>query len=410
MLPVVLAGFCIALSVGCFVLYSKFANERTQKALALQKVEAVEQRLSDYEQLKVQFEQYAKAAALETGNQLSNKLLQDHQRAREDTHKQFEQFTKTASEQLLKRQQELAGVMGKVQGQVNESTKQLNVLVRAMQNPIGAGAEGEIVLNNILQQHGFTEGLDYDLQIHLTGEESSFRPDGVIYLPHGHAVILDAKASHHIFTMFASENETEFEVTFTKLRDTMRNHAKGLASKSYRDAMRRLTHKNGQPFNRTTLIMFVPNDEIVSRLHQRDAELSEILRKNEIILLGPSTLSSFLLVAASLVREERQINEQHAILEMTQSLMGDFLMAIKHADKIIRGIRASAEGFDEFSASINRGLSRMRKMRDKGLPPAKNQPIPNALPRYEIAKADEVIQGESEELVEVLQLPKDNAA
>ena len=51
----------------------------------------------------------------------------------------------------------------------------------------------------------------------------------------------------------------------------------------------------------------------------------------------------------------------------------------------------------------------MRKMRDKGLNPAKNAAIPTNLPRYDISKSDEVVQGEAEEVVEVLQLPKDAA-
>src|SRR5262249_8808432 len=154
-------------------------------------------RLKDFEALKTQFEQYAKSAALETGTQLSNKLMADHVRAREETHKQFEQFTKTASEQLLVKQQELAAALGNVQGQLNDSKTQLSTRVRGRQNPIGAGAEGEIVMSNILQQHGFTLGQDYELQVPLATDDGSLRPDCVIYLPHQHAIIVDSKASQH---------------------------------------------------------------------------------------------------------------------------------------------------------------------------------------------------------------------
>ncbi len=391
------------------------------EALARQKLEGMELRLSEFELLKKQFEEYAKSAALAAGNEISNKLLADNQREREaaqkqqqsereTVYKQFEQFSKTANEQFLQRQQELASALANVQGQVHESSKHLGVLVRAMQNPMGAGAEGEIVLNNILQQHGFSAGVDYDLQVHLAGEESTLRPDGVIYLPHNHAVILDAKASHHIYALFTSEDgSAEFDANFSKLRDTMKTHARALASKAYRDGVKKLKAKNGEPFSRTTLIMFVPNDEVVTRLYQRDAELGDMLRQNEIILLGPATLSSFLLVAASLVREARQADAQQAILDMAAALMGDVVMAMKHAEKIIGGIQNSAKAFDQFSASMNRALSRMRKMRDKGLAPPKNVALPSNLPRYDIAKSDELIQGEAEEVAELLQLPKDAA-
>lgn len=385
------------------------AAERIKRALAEQSVENVEARLAEYARLKEEFAQYAKAAALETGNQLSNKLLTDHQRAREETHKQFEQFTKTASEQLLQKQQELASTMGKVQGQVDASTKALNMLVRAMQNPIGAGAEGEIAMNNLLQQHGFTEGTDYELQVHLAGEGGNLRPDCVIYLPHQHAVILDSKASQHIIALFEKEGTPEFDDAFKELQTSMRAHAKALAGKAYQDALKKLKNRHGQPITRTTLVMFIPNDEVVTRLMQQDPNLMQYLREHDIVLAGKVTLSGLLLALRAMVREARQQEESQAILEMCSTLMGDVIMAMKHSEKIISGIRGSAKAFDEFSASMNRALSRMRKLATKGLMPPKNAAIPANLPRYEINKADDVLQGEAEEVPTLVALPKDAA-
>lgn len=380
------------------------------EAVALQKVEATEQRLREFEQLKTQFEQYAKAAALETGNQLSNKLMEDHMRARKQTHEQFEQFTKLASEQLLQKQQELATTLGTVQGQVNDSRNQLSMLVRAMQNPIGAGAEGEIVMGNILQQHGFTLGMDYELQVHLATDEGNLRPDCVIYLPHQHAIIVDSKASQHIFALFRAEGTPEFDAAFRDIQLSMRAHAKALGGKAYQDNLRKLKNRNGQPITRTTLVMFVPNDEVVTRLMQKDPKLMDYLREHDIVLAGPVTLSGIFLTARALVREAKQLDEHHAILEMVSVLMSDTAMAVKHAEKVIGGIRSSASAFDQFSASMNRALSRMRKIRDKGVNPPKNSTLPINLPRYDIIRKDETIQGEAEEIAEMLSITKEDAA
>lgn len=381
-----------------------------QEALALQKVEAAEQRMREFEQLKTQFEQYAKAAALETGNQLSSKLLQDHVRAREETHKQFEQFTKTATDTLMERQQQLAASIGKVQGQVDSSTQQLGLLVRAMQNPIGAGAEGEIVMNNILQQHGFTPGTDYELQVHLAGEEGTLRPDCVIYLPNQHAILVDSKASQHIFALFRAEGTPEFDGAFRELQTTMRAHAKALASKAYRDSLKKLKNRYEQPITRTTLVMFIPNDEVVTRLMKQDPHLMEYLRENEIVLAGPNTLSGLFLTARALIREARQMDEHHAIMELTSELMTDLITALGYADDVMKGIRTSATAYDKFAASLNRGvMARLKRLSHKGVRPSKNKALPGNLPRYDITKHDEVLQGEVEEVAEVLKLPKDAA-
>jgi DNA recombination protein RmuC len=392
------------------------------EALALQKVEAAEIRLRDFEQLKTQFEQYAKAAALTTGQELSTKLLADAQREREaaqkqqavereTTYKQFEQFSKLANEQFVERQRELAITLGKVQGQVNVSSDQLSTLVRAMQNPIGAGAEGEIVMSNILQQHGFTPGVDYELQVHLAADEGSLRPDCVIYLPHQHAIIVDSKASQHIFALFRAEGTPEFDAAFKEIQSSMRAHAKALGGKAYQDNLRKLKNRNGQPITRTTLVMFVPNDEVVTRLMQKDPNLMQYMREHDIVLAGPVTLSGIFLTARALVREAKQMDEHHAILELTSELMADLIAALGHAEDVMKGIRGSANAYDKFAGSMNRGvMARLKRLAAKGVRPAKNKQLPGSLPRYEIIKQDEVLQGEADEVVEVLSLPKEDAA
>lgn len=424
MLIVFLSLVSAALCVSVFVLWrAKTAAERTRdmmrerlaaaeksEALALQKVEAGEQRLKDFDTLKTQFEQYAKAAALETGNQLSNKLMADHVRAREETHKQFEQFTKLASEQLMQKQQELATTLGKVQGQIHDSRTQLATLVRAMQNPIGAGAEGEIVMGNILQQHGFAPGVDYELQVHLAGDDGNLRPDCVIYLPHSHAIIIDSKASQHIYALFRAEGTPEFDGAFKEIQTTMRAHAKALASKAYQEQFKKLKTRGGEAITRTTLVMFIPNDEVVTRLMHKDPNLMQFMREHDILLAGPTTLSGLFLTARALIREARQLDEQHAIVELTSELMTDLIGALGHAEDVMKGIRGSAAAYDKFAASLNRGvMARLKRLAAKGVKPAKNKQLPGALPRYEISKLDEVIQGEAEEVAEVLKLPSEAA-
>lgn len=425
MLAAALAVVSAGLSVVIFMLWrgkeSAVAREReltarlseTEKneALALQKVESAEIRLKDFEQLKGQFEQYAKAAALETGNQLSNKLLEDHKRAREETHKQFEQFTKTATEQLTTKQQELTQTLGKVQGQVDASREQLAVLVRQMQNPIGAGAEGEIIMGNILQQHGFIPGQDYELQVHLAGEEGTLRPDCVIYLPHQHAVIVDSKASQHIYALFRSEGTPEFDANFREIQSSMRQHAKALGGKSYQEAIRKLKNRHGQPITRTTLVMFVPNDEVVSRLMQKDPNLMQYMREHDIVLAGPVTLSGIFLTSRALIQEARQIDAQAEIVALTGELMADLSVALGYAEDVMKGVRTSAMAYDKFAASLNRGvMARLKRLAAKGVRPAKNKALPGNLPRYEITRQDDILQGEAEELVEVLSLTKEDAA
>ncbi len=386
-----------------------------EAALAKQEAAQARQQLAEQsEQMRADreaFMQHAKAAAFETGQQLSNKLLEDHKRERENVQKQMQEFTKLASDQFTQKQQELTSTLAKVQSQVNDSREQLSVLVRAMQNPIGAGAEGEIIMGNILQQHGFTPGQDFDLQVHLAAEEGALRPDCVIYLPHQHAIIVDSKASQHILALFRAEGTPQFDEAFREIQVSMRNHAKALSGKSYREALSKLKDRHGQPITRTTLVMFVPNDEVVTRLMHHDPNLMTYLRDQDIVLAGPTTLSGVFLTCRALIQEARQLDAQAEIVNLTSELMADVTTALGYAEDVMKGIRTSASAYDKFAASMNRGvMARLKRLALKGVRPAKNKALPPPLSRYDITRADEVLQGEAEEVMPVLQIAKEDAA
>lgn len=396
-------------------LNARFHQAEQEAALAKQDAASSRKQLAEQvEQMRTDreaFMTHAKAAAFETGQQLSSKLLEDHQREREEVHKKFEQFTKLASDQLTEKQQELASALGKVQGQVNDSREQLSLLVRAMQNPIGAGAEGEIIMGNILQQHGFTSGVDYELQVHLAAEEGALRPDCVIYLPHQHAIIVDSKASQHIFALFRTEGTPEFDAAFRDIQSSMRAHAKALAGKSYQENLRKLKDRHGQPITRTTLVMFVPNDEVVTRLMHKDPNLMGYLRENDIVLAGPVTLSGIFLTSRALIQEARQLDAQAEITALTSELMADLATALGYAENVMKGVRTSADAYDKFAASMNRGvMARLKRLNAKGVRPAKNKQLPAALSRYEITKQDDILQGEAEEVMSLVAITKEDAA
>jgi DNA anti-recombination protein RmuC len=189
----------------------------------------------------------------------------------------------------------------------------------------------------------------------------------------------------------------------------MRDHAKALASKAYQDNLRKLKNRNGEAITRTTLVMFIPNDEVVTRLMHKDPNLMEFLREKDIVLAGPVTLSGLFLTARALVREAKQKDETHAILELTSELMSDFITSLGYAEDVIKGISNSAKAYDKFGGSLRNALSKMKRLNAKGVHPAKNKQIPAGIARYSLHREDDVVQGEAEELVEVLKLPKDAA-
>jgi DNA recombination protein RmuC len=402
---------CAALIAAAIFFFSNWRKAETraieaEKSLAAEQVRglALKDQLSNMRDSQDAFKEYAKAAAFETGQQLSSKLLEDHQRERQQANKHLEEFTKNATEKLMLEQKELASLMAKMQGQVAGSAQQLQVLVRAMKHPIGAGAEAELTLDNLLTQLGLSRGTDYDLQLHIAGEDGALRPDALIYLPAGQVMVLDSKASQHIYGLFEAEGTPEFAGIFDKLCATMKRHVQSLAGKAYAQAVAKYLKAQNREASRLIQVMYVPNDEVITRLRKRDPELIQQCLQHDIILAGPDTLPALFLYARSMILEARQQQNQQVILQLVEQLMTDMVTALAHVDAVGGSIKASMGHFDKFARSLNRNvLSRMRAIAQHGVRPSKGKEVPTAIATYQIMASDEpaLLDAETQPLLEL---------
>jgi DNA recombination protein RmuC len=97
------------------------------------------------------------------------------------------------------------------------------------------GAWGEMILERLLEESGLTEGRDYETQLSVRDEEGGRRrPDVVIRLPGGKAVVVDAKVS--LVAYEAAVNAEDEATRATQLRAHIaacRRHIDDLAGRDY---------------------------------------------------------------------------------------------------------------------------------------------------------------------------------
>lgn len=391
--------FVAAVTASIFWRRAEREARTAEAALAGEKARstAMAEQLETLKGAQEDFKTYAKAAAFETGQQLSSKLLEDHKRERESANKQIEQFTKNATEQLMKEQKQLSGLMSQMQGKMEGSAAQLDVLVRAMKNPIGAGAEAEIAFENRLNQLGLQRGIDYDTQLSVEG--GKYRPDAVIYLPEEQVMVLDSKASQHIYGLFEAEGTEAFDAVFEKLVATMKTHIRELTSKDYAGSVEKHLKKQGREVHRIHKVMYVPNDEVILRIAKHHPEIMQQCTQHNLMLVGPTNLPSLFLCVRNVILEARSNDNQREILGLVQTLMTNVITMLGHADKTGRSLKSSMESFDAFAKSLNRNvLSPMRKIAAKGLRPEKGKDVPTAITTYDVdaREPDPIIENESD--------------
>ena len=149
-----LISLALAAVMGTLLARSTNARVAAERELAVtrQRLADGENRLGDFERLRAESLQAAQAAVLATAQQLSSKLLEDHKRENAEAKKDAEERVRHASEHLVRQVDEIAKVVHKLHGQVEEKGAALDTLWRALSSPGGAGELAEIGLAKFIRK------------------------------------------------------------------------------------------------------------------------------------------------------------------------------------------------------------------------------------------------------------------
>ena len=381
---------------------ARVAAERSLAAVREQ-LAAAEARMVDFERLRQESLQAAQAAVLETAQQLSSKLLDDHKRESAEAKKEAEERVRQTAEHLVRQVDEIAKAVSQLNGQMQEKGRVLDTMWRALSSPGGAGQLAEIGLANTLKGFGLELGRDFVLQYTTHDEDSGrrLRPDAIVFLPGNSALVIDCKASKFILEIAAAEGTPQEADAYRNLARTMNQHLKALVEKDYRSAVLTAWRQSGrgEEIARTLSVMYLPNEAALEKLYRADPEFVHRARAAQIIPAGPAGLHCAMSLASVEINLMRQVENQARIVETAQLLLDSIGIAIGHAAAVGRGLKAAAESFAKFTGSVNqRLLPRARNLGRLGLQPGK--PLPANLPSYAVHSldADQFIEGEAAEV------------
>ncbi|MEL3892162.1 DNA recombination protein RmuC [Ferrovibrio sp. MS7] len=361
------------------------------------------QKLVDFEQLKQQMTEAAKAATLESGKQLSGQLLEQHKREAEAAKQQQEAAIKQTTEALTQRLEQVsAGQVASV-AQLNQTQITVATIHRAISHPGGAGRMAEIGLENLLKSFGLEPGVDFIVQYHVAGdgERGTQRPDAVVFLPGDAALVIDSKASKTLLDLAEAETQAAAEDALARFAQRMNQHLRSLSSKEYGKGVldQYKTLGRGGSLSRTIIAMALPNDAAVEKLRQADPTLERLAAEKDIVIAGPSALAAIISMARVNIFAGRQSENQEQIVEAVRLLIDGLVTALGAAEKSAKGFATAAEQLEAFTRSVNsRLLPRVRRLAQLGIRPSK-QP-PQALPGVQVTvQQGDAIDAEAEEIL-----------
>jgi DNA recombination protein RmuC len=278
-------------------------------------------------------------------------------------------------------------------GQEKVSTEAAK-LVNSLRNaPKSRGRWGEQQLKNVLETCGLAEHTDFQTEVSVSGgdEGGRLRPDAIITVPGGRALVIDAKVSLNAYQdAFGAVDDAERLIGLAAHAASMRAHVNGLGNKAYWSQF-----ADAPDY----VIMFVPGEHFLSAALEHDPTLWDFAFEKRVLLATPTNLIAIARTVAAVWRQEKLAKEARQIGELGKELYDRLAKAAGDLRKVGGGLTSAVNNYNSFVSSFeSRALVTARKFRDLNIETGAREiddvPPVEALARY--GEGPALIAGASE--------------
>ncbi len=286
-----------------------------------------------------------------------------------------------------KRVDEVHSIDTELSGRLVEQVRQLqelsgkvsddaNLLAQAIKGDSKKqGDWGEMIIERIFEASGLVKDREYLAQESFLHEDGLLkRPDFVVLLPAGKAVIVDSKVSLTAYERFCRcEEDAQRQQAIKEHVGSVRRHIAELQTKEY----------SGIGGNRTLdfVIMCIPLEPAWHAVMQADPELLYDLAGKNVVVCGPTTLMITLKLISQIWRRENENRHAELIAEKAGKIYDQVFLVIEAMTDTRKKLSGVSDSFDLALKRIKEGrgnlVGRVEEIRRLG---AKvNRQLPNDL-------------------------------
>lgn len=269
-------------------------------------------------------------------------------------------------EGVAKVEAERRDAFGELKGQIEQMrigqekvSSEAAKLVNSLRNaPKSRGRWGEQQLKNVLETCGLAEHTDFETEVSTPGEDGGrLRPDAIIRVPGGRALVIDAKVSLNAYQdAFGAVDEAERHLGLAAHAQSMRNHVNALGKKAY------WSQFDDAP---DYVIMFVPGEHFLSAALEHDLTLWDFAFEKRVLLATPTNLIAIARTVAAVWRQEKLAKEARQIGELGKELYDRLAKALGDLRVVGSGLNTAVKNFNAFASSLeSRALVSARKLKD----------------------------------------------
>lgn len=222
-----------------------------------------------------------------------------------------------------------------------------------------AGRWGEEQCRNVLEAAGLVEGIDFEAQWSIDGEDGKQRPDFKINLPGGRVLVIDVKCSIDAYVSAAESDDMAIRQTFlTAHARAVRAHAVGLAKKDYAKAV-----GNAVEF----VVLFVPGENFLGAALEHDRSLMNDFFKQQIVLAGPVNLVAVARTVGALRDQARLAKEAAEIARLGRDLYESIRIMGGNFMSVQKSLDAAVGNWNKLVGQVDsRVMIRARRFKDMG--------------------------------------------
>ena len=223
---------------------------------------------------------------------------------------------------------ELSSQLKSTNEQTAALVKTTNMLNEALASTKIRGQWGERMAEDVLRLAGFIENVNYVKQKSIEGIGT--RPDFTFLLPRNLKVNMDVKFPYDNYIEFLKADSTPEKERF--LKDFMRDVKSKIKEVTTRDYI------NPEQNTLDYVLLFIPNEQIYSFIHEQDRSILDEGLKNRVIFCSPITLFAVLAVIRQAVDNftlEQTSNEMLSLFGTFKKQWNEFINKLEIVGKRI---------------------------------------------------------------------------
>ncbi|MBR1755294.1 MAG: DNA recombination protein RmuC [Bacteroidaceae bacterium] len=318
---------------------------------------------SDTEALEKRFADTIRALREQVENTTNTMLKQRQEEFSDSSTRNIDSIVKPLKETIDKMKEEMARnstVQSNMSAEIKtnmehmirqsiEAQKSAEELTRAFKHESKTqGDWGEVVLSNLLEKQGFTEGKDFEVQAAMRDDDGntirpdegeSMRPDVLLHLDDKRDVIIDSKVSMTAFIDYANATDDLSQRIHLKEHiASLKKHVDELSAKNY-------TQYQTRP-HLDFVIMFVPHSPALWVATKEEPSLWQDAMQKKVFIADEQTLYAALRIIRITWTHIDQEQNHRRIYELAQEMIertGNFL---KEYDSVGKNLRDAVEAFE----------------------------------------------------------------